>query len=563
MKSIRLVPISFLKLVLPASFLMCLPGVGRAQLVTTATYTANNGGTVNVNQKVIAVGADGYTRFVIKEDTGAPDHKPELTYVRCLDQGCQTYNTQHWEMDRLSPYAFSLAIGPDGYARIAYQLFELVYSPDGEYHNGILGFIQCLDIDCGSSTNNSFVDYTADDGIASVAVGNDGTAYIVYDNGNADDGPQGIGLATCSGGGCSTSSLVTGISVFDLTAATIAVGSDGNPVVAYADDHFSSDGYLTYISSTGHYYENGTDTVASSDASLTDLSIGPDGFARIYFQNHAFWDADATPGATFVKCNNVSCSSAEVNPITLSGVTFASYGSLAVTADGTPRAEVDLGGYPDSSYYVECSAADCSTYDSSLISVDSGDSAELASLSADQNDIPIMIVEGLSNGVVFQVKGQVPTSLQVLSADIISPTYFRGGCNPATMYYIALAIKYQVLDQDNPPKPIKSTKMRPQEKILNFVINDEYHGDPEPDWGDIGTGSSYPGTSTFTDSNGQFIDAPIGQCASEPFINTYTQPISMLLNSINYTVRINNWTETGGFASGSMTNGTDVNKSYP
>jgi hypothetical protein len=404
MNPIRLGPNSFLKFVLSASLLMCLPSPGHAQVATTATYMANNAGSVNYNQKLIAVGTDGYTRFIVQED--APDNGQQLTYVRCLDQNCDTYNTKSWEIAHISPFAFSIAVGPDGYARIAYQIFTPVYDSAGEYHFATVGFIQCFDDDCGSSTNDSFVDYAAYGSFASVTVGSDGTAYIAYDNGNVGDGPQGIGLATCSGGGCSTSTLVTGISIFDLTDATIAMGSDGNPVVAYADDHFSSDGYFTFISSTGHYYEDGTDTVITSDASLTDLSIGPGGFARIYFQNHAYWDSSATPGAYFVECGNVSCSSAAVNPISISGVGSASYGSLAIGAYGNAWVEVDLGSYPDSSYYVECTVADCSSFNSSLISADSGDSASLASIAVGADGLPRMIMED-TNGVVYQGRATV------------------------------------------------------------------------------------------------------------------------------------------------------------
>lgn len=409
MKPTRSVPTSVLKALLPLSFLMCLPSIGQAQMVTTATHTAASAEDMSTTQKAIAIGADGYTRFIVVEDGPPPDYV-QLTYVRCLDLACDAYNITSWPIRDLSFYTFSLAIGPDGYARIAYQIWAPVVDSAGEWHNATVGFIQCFDDDCASSTNDSFVDYAAQGDFASVAVGSDGTAYIAYDNGNVGDGPQGIGLATCSSGGCSTSTIATGIDVFDLTDGTVAIGSDGNPVVVYADDQFSFDPNYTYMSSTGHYYENGSDVVVTNDASLTDLAIGPDGFARIYVQNHAYYDSTATPGAYFVECGNVSCSSATANPIALPGSNFFSTGSLAVTADGTPRAEIDLGDtqfYTDATYYVECTAADCSTYDSSLISADSGDSAGLTSIAADPDGLPRMIVED-SSGVLYQVRPVEP-----------------------------------------------------------------------------------------------------------------------------------------------------------
>lgn len=200
MKPFRLVPAFLLKIVLVAPFLLSLPCVGRAQMATTATYTTNLGsGPAYDSQKLIAVGTDGYTRFIVLESNNS-GYGSQLTYVRCLDQDCDTYNTQSWHDDdtiTFSPYTFSLAIGPDGYARIAYQIRDATSNPDSEVTNlGILGLIQCFDDDCESSTNNDFIDYAAEGEIASVAVGSDGTAYIVYDNGTLYPGPQGIGLAT-------------------------------------------------------------------------------------------------------------------------------------------------------------------------------------------------------------------------------------------------------------------------------------------------------------------------------------------------------------------------------
>jgi len=429
MKPMRLVPTSLLKLVLPASLLLCIPSVGHAQLVSTATYTADTAGWTSYNQKVIAVGADGYTRFLVEEDNGPPDYQPQLTYVRCLDLACDAYNTQSWVINRLSAFAYSLAIGPDGYARIAYQQTGFFVDDAGEYHFGTLAFILCADANCASSTNNSFIDYAAGSYIASVAVGSDGTTYIAYDNGNTDDGPQGIGLATCTGTSCSTTTIATGIDVMDLTAATIAIGSDGNPVIAYTDLHLSSSN--SYISSSGHYYENGTDVVLTNDADTTDLAIGPDGFARVLFGNTAWWSGE-TRGFNFAECTNTSCSSAAVNPISVQGTV----GSVAVAADGNAYLELDLTGGSsfsgDSTYYVECTAADCSDYESSLISANSGDSSGVASMVADANGLPRMIVQDLS-GVVYVTRLKVSAVIsQNTSGPISSDDSARGNFQSAT-----------------------------------------------------------------------------------------------------------------------------------
>jgi len=157
---------------------------------------------------------------------------------------------------------------------------------------------------------------------------------------------------------------------------------------------------------------------------------------------------------------------------------------------------------------------------------------------------------------------QVPTSLSVISAKAIPPptTTTAPGC-PAGSYGLMADIVYQVLDQNNPPKPIKSTSMRPQEEDLNYVFNGVNQGNPVPNWQDVMGGSS-PITAgrTYTDANGTFEDAPFGICASAPFTATFTQPLSILLNGTRYNVRTNNWKVVGtGANKGQVTNGADIN----
>lgn len=79
------------------------------------------------------------------------------------------------------------------------------------------------------------VDTVAYMGIASIAVGPDGTAYIAYDRGVFDEWDDiqsmGVGLAMCNSGGCSTSTIAGGISPSDVIWAVIGIGPGGNPAV--------------------------------------------------------------------------------------------------------------------------------------------------------------------------------------------------------------------------------------------------------------------------------------------------------------------------------------------
>jgi hypothetical protein len=158
-------------------------------------------------------------------------------------------------------------------------------------------------------------------------------------------------------------------------------------------------------------------------------------------------------------------------------------------------------------------------------------------------------------------------NLSALSSRLISMTSY---CNsaPSYSYGIVVAIQYQVLDQNNPPAPIAppSNALEPQEELLNVVEDGVNQGDLLANWRDIGP-SSYPSATQFTDTNGQFWDAPYGACRQRTFTLTETQPISILLNGTRYpvgggAVRTNNWSiQSTSSGHGSITNNSDVSQS--
>jgi hypothetical protein len=151
---------------------------------------------------------------------------------------------------------------------------------------------------------------------------------------------------------------------------------------------------------------------------------------------------------------------------------------------------------------------------------------------------------------------QIPTSLSVVSAAVISMSY--AGC-PETDYGIDIAVTYQVLDQNR--AAIQNAAMEPQEELLNEVVNGQSFGNPQPSWADIGP-TTYPGTSKFTGGNGQFLDAPFAFCSNVAFTASDTQPISILAGGHRYTVRTNSWSYSGSSPGhGTITNGVDISKS--
>jgi hypothetical protein len=395
------------RIILHVLFFLTTLGVCIAQtdFITSPVYQTN-GSDAYPNQKAIAVGSDGFVRFVTG-DSSSEGSGDAITFVRCLDENCSTLNTKTVTTGN-STDDYSMALGPDGYARIAYSVFggPNVTSP----HESALGFIQCSDADCSSFTN-TIVDQASDNGVASIAVGDDGTSYIVYDWGDDRYGPQGVGMATCNGGSCSTSQIAE-ISIYDAITGAIAIGSDGNPVVAYVDDTYDTDRSV-------HYYENGTDTVISNDVGgydEMDLTIAPDGFARIIFPNSAADDGGSDAGANFIQCTNASCSSRNTN--TISTAEFGTgYASGATGEDGKPQMEVFGGGaYPGLIDYVRCGDASCSSYITEEIS---GNWNGIASLALGTDGGLWMLAQNTDN-VAYQVSVPCPTSVTLSTTTQLS-----------------------------------------------------------------------------------------------------------------------------------------------
>lgn len=156
-----------------------------------------------------------------------------------------------------------------------------------------------------------------------------------------------------------------------------------------------------------------------------------------------------------------------------------------------------------------------------------------------------------SNKVGFFV--QVPASLMVLSSGIATkfPNALPNGCPPSQPFGMEIAVTYQVMDQDNPPQPIRAT-MTLRENLLNPTIDGQRAG---PDGLDLVVTSS--GT---TQADGSFLDNGVGAAGTGPFgTGQLTQQLMIVMSPTNKIfVRIHTWTFTGRRGCGSMSNNRDV-----
>ncbi len=249
---------------------------------------------------------------------------------------------------------------------------------------------------------------------------------------------------------------------------------------------------------------------------------------------------------------------------------FTSVGTTPVTVTGIPGDTVQ---FTCTEHKTDCNGADfpsditgAATWTSSNAAVATVNTTGLSTavgggsaniIAAFTDDIWLSSIDcGFCSAQPVTLRGsatcdvRIPSSLSVVSSSVIPMSW----CNfPESAYGIAIAIRYQVWD--NTGARLARSDMEPQERLVNLVLNGTPMGDEHPNWGDVGP-TAYPGTSRFTDSNGQFVDAPFAFCSSVGFVASDTQYISVVKGVARYPVRTNNWSyasSVGGH--GSVTNG--------
>src|SRR3990172_8796027 len=226
-------------------------------------------------------------------------------------------------------------------------MYQLQYSADGStWHNVATG----SGAPSGNSANTSpnYTTSTVDDPTnvvgeyTSIAIGTDGYPVISY----YDDGVDSLKVAKCNDPACSGGDEI--ISTVDIIVGTvgyytsIAIGTDGYPVISYqAQDSGSTNYYLKVAKCvdiacstaiTPTTVEDPTDYVGY----YTSLAIGTDGYPVISYQGK---DSGSTNYYLKVaKCNDPTCAGGDETITTVEDITNAVglYTSLAIGTDGYP-----------------------------------------------------------------------------------------------------------------------------------------------------------------------------------------------------------------------------------
>jgi hypothetical protein len=202
------------------------------------------------------------------------------------------------------------------------------------------------------------VDTSANDvgSYASMTIGDDGLAVMSYYDATANA----LKVAKCGNLFCNTGNIVTTVDdpANDVGLHTsIAIGADGNPVIAYHDTTANS----LKVAKCGNAACTGGNTIAVVDdpannvGEYISLGIGLDGDPVI-----AYYDASAGD-LKVAKCGNAACSAG--NTITVvNSLEAGQFVSLAIAYDGTPVISY-YESFNGQLRFVKCADAACTAND--------------------------------------------------------------------------------------------------------------------------------------------------------------------------------------------------------
>jgi hypothetical protein len=261
-----------------------------------ATSTLEDGtDTSNGRYNSLVIGTDGFPVISYYDDsTGS------LKVSKCLDASCTgipTITTLENGTNSSNGQYISLAIGTDGYPIISYS----------DYISGSLKVAKCLNASCAGVPTITTLENSTDSSngwYTSIAIGTDGYPVISYMDWNTGS----LKVAKCIDASClgvpTITTLENGTDFSNGYYTSIAIGPDGYPIISYMDWNSGSLKVAKCLDAscagapTITTLENGTDT---SNGRYTSIAIGTDGFPVINY-------TDYTAGSLKVaKCLNISC----------------------------------------------------------------------------------------------------------------------------------------------------------------------------------------------------------------------------------------------------------------
>jgi hypothetical protein len=272
----------------------------------------------------IAIGSDGFPVISYYDNTA-----DTLKVAKCNDAACaggdETFTTVDDPANLVGEYA-SIAIGIDGFPVISYR----------DNTAGALKVAKCNDAACaGGNETITTVDEPANSvgTYTSIAIGIDGFPVISYRDGTAGA----LKVAKCNDAACAGANET--ITTVDDPAnnvgwyTSIAIGSDGFPVISHLDLTAHA---LKVAKCNDAACAGGNETITTVDdpadsvGYYTSIAIGSDGFPVISYFN------DTARSLKVAKCNNASCTLTTITTVDDPANGAGSYTSIAIGSDGFP-----------------------------------------------------------------------------------------------------------------------------------------------------------------------------------------------------------------------------------
>lgn len=266
-------------------------------MVTKCGNTECSSGNVTTLVDGVGESVGAYTSIAIPADG-----RPVISYrdfantalkvVKCGNAACSNGNAFS-TLDTNAAEFTSIAIGADGFPVVAY--FDAI--------NTALKVARCADAACAASATVTLDDTSANTGqYASIAVPADGRPVVSYH----DQSNSRLRYARCGNAGCTTGNVRSTLddSVSSVGQyASIALGSDGLPVVSYRDSLNADLKVIKCGSLTCASASRITTTVDRADnvGAFSSLAMPADGLPVIAYQditNNAF---------KVLKCSNAAC----------------------------------------------------------------------------------------------------------------------------------------------------------------------------------------------------------------------------------------------------------------
>jgi len=216
-----------------------------------------------------------------------------LKVIHCIANDCSTFDSPiTLDNEGAVGRDSSIVIGTDSNPVISYRSST----------NADLKIIHCTSLDCQTFDAPVILDDQNSVGFdSSLAIGTDGYPIVsYYDNTNAD-----LKIVHCTSLDCSTDNVSTVLDSQGIVGrdSSIAIGTDGNPVISYTDDTF---GNLKIIHCLDVSCMSKDIPVVLDNSEATgvtpSVAIGVDGYPIV-----SYFDA-LTSDLKMVHCNAVNCS---------------------------------------------------------------------------------------------------------------------------------------------------------------------------------------------------------------------------------------------------------------